>query len=232
MTHPHHVTETILPPKPPYPAYSRAERIADGIVHVLGLGAALTGVAVLYGMMARQLGWATLTATGIYAGALLLMLAASGCYHLLAHTPARPMLRRIDHAAIYIKIAGTMTPLGVLLGTGFGYVVLGLVWTLALLGATTKLMAAPGRMTTGWLPYLALGWLGVLLVVPLSGILSTLSLSLMLAGGLLYSIGIVFYRWESLRYTNAIWHGFVLLASAAFFAGISIALAQTLAQAA
>jgi len=191
------------------------------------VGAALTGVAVLFGIAARHSGWATLTASGIYAGALLLMLTASGLYHILAHTPARPILRRIDHAAIYIKIAGTMTPLGVLLGTGFAYVILGLVWALALIGAATKLMAARGRMTTGWLPYLALGWAGVLLFIPLAGIVSALSLALMLAGGLLYSAGIVFYRWESLRYANAIWHVFVLLASAAFFVGISTALAQT-----
>lgn len=214
------------PTRTAYPAYTRAERIADGIVHVLGIGAALTGVAVLFGMIARQLGWAALTATGIYAGALLLMLLASGCYHLLAHTNARPILRRIDHAAIYIKIAGTMTPLGVLLGTGFAYVVLALVWTLALLGALTKLMAARGRMTTGWLPYLVLGWAGLLLFIPLAGIISLLSLALMLVGGLLYSVGIVFYRWEGLRFANAIWHSFVLLASAAFFVGISTALAQ------
>lgn len=209
-----------------YPAYSRAERIADGIVHVLGVGAAITGVAVLYGVAAHQMGWVTLTATSIYAGALLLMLGASGAYHILAHTPARPVLRRIDHAAIYVKIAGTITPLGVMLGTGFAYVLLALIWALALLGATTKLTAARGQMTTGWVPYFLLGWAGVFLFIPLVGILSAMSLLLMLAGGLLYSLGIVFYRWETLRFANAIWHSFVLLATGACFLGITTALTQ------
>jgi len=207
-----------------YPAYSRAERIADGIVHVLGVGAAITGVAVLFGIAAETMGNATYTATSIYAIALIFMLVASGSYHILAHTAARPILRRIDHAAIYVKIAGTVTPLSVLLGTGFAYVILALVWVLALFGAATKLTAARGKMTTGWLPYFLLGWAGVLLFIPLMGILSVLSLALMLAGGLIYSAGIIFYRWEGLRYANAIWHVFVLIASGAFFIGISTAL--------
>jgi len=211
-----------------YPNYSRAERIADGAVHVLGLGAALTGVAVLFAMTADRLGGGALTATGIYAGALILMLGASGAYHMLAHTSARPILRRIDHAAIYVKIAGTFTPLGVLLGTGFAYSVLALVWAFALIGARAKLMCKPGQMTTGWLPYFILGWAGVLLVVPLSGVVSGQSLALMGAGGLLYSAGILFYAWEDLRYANAIWHVFVLLASGAFLGGIGTALAQTI----
>ncbi len=209
-----------------YPAYSRAERIADGIVHVVGFGAAITGVAVLFGVTAHQMGWATLTATSIYAGALLLMLGASGCYHILADTSARPILRRIDHAAIYLKIAGTITPLSVLLGTGFAYLILALVWVLALIGASTKLTARRGKMTTGWLPYFLLGWASIFLFVPLAGVLSALSLALMVTSGLLYSFGIVFYRWEDLRYANAIWHIFVLLASASFFVGISTALTQ------
>lgn len=209
-----------------YPNYSRAERIADGIVHVLGVGAAITGVAVLYGVTAHKLGWATLTATSIYAAALILMLGASAMYHILADTWARPILRRIDHAAIYLKIAGTVTPLSVLLGTGFAYVILALVWSLALVGAAGKLRAKRGQMGTGWISYFVLGWAGVLLFVPLTSVLSTYSLSLMLMGGLLYSAGIVFYRWEGLRYATAIWHVFVLIASGAFFIGISTALTQ------
>ncbi len=209
-----------------YPNYSRAERIADGVVHVLGLFAAITGVAVLFGITAHKLGWGTLTATSVYAAGLILMLGASDTYHILAHTPARPILRRIDHAAIYLKIAGTVTPLSVLLGTGFAYVILALVWILGLVGAVAKLMAKRGQMTTGWVPYFLLGWAGILLFIPLVGVLSVISLVLMAFGGLLYSAGIVFYRWEGLRYANAIWHVFVLMASTAFFLGISTALLQ------
>lgn len=209
-----------------YPDYSRAERIADGIVHVFGIGAALSGVIVLFAMVDQTLGWQTYTATAIYAGALILMLSASGAYHLLAHTSARPVLRRLDHAAIYVKIAGTFTPLGVMLGTGFAYVMLLLIWMLALVGASAKMMTRRGQMGTGWLPYFLLGVAGLVLFIPLAGMVSALSLMLMVLGGLLYTAGILFYCWESLRFANAIWHIFVLLASASLFVGIGSALAQ------
>lgn len=206
-----------------YPILTRSERIADGTIHVLGVAAALLAVGGLLYLLSDRMAWGTLTGVLIYCATLILMLGASAAYHLAAYTPARPMLRRLDHAAIYIKIAGTFTPLSVALGTGFGYVILGLVWVLALIGAGTKLMAARGRMSTGWLPYLALGWIGVALFVPLFTVLSGLALSLIVAGGLLYTVGIVFYRWQGLRYATAVWHAFILAASACFFAGISTA---------
>ncbi|WP_308446173.1 PAQR family membrane homeostasis protein TrhA [Roseovarius pelagicus] len=208
-----------------YPAYSRSERIADGAIHVLGVAAAAVGITVLFISAYDRMEWGLFTAITIYSAALLLMLSASAAYHILADTAARPMLRRLDHAAIYVKIAGTFTPLAVFLGTSFGYFLLLLVWGLALLGARTKLRMQRGKMTTGWLPYLALGWLGVMLFVPLAALLPGLSLQLILMGGLLYTVGIVFYSWEKLRYANAIWHGFVLVASGCFFVGIGHAVA-------
>ena len=209
-----------------YPDYSRAERIADGVVHIVGIGAAIVGVAVLFALWAFQMDGPTLAATILYCAALIVMLTASAAYHIAAHTAARPILRRLDHAAIYVKIAGTFTPLGVLLGTAFGYVVLLVVWIFALVGAGTKLMAARGQMTTGWLPYVALGWAGLALFIPLVPILPGLSLGLIALGGLLYTGGVVFYCWEGLRFSNAIWHVFIVVASACFFIGIGAAIAQ------
>jgi hemolysin III len=211
-----------------YPIYSRAERIADGAVHVAGFIAAVAGVAVMFVMWALRMDGVTLASTIVYSAALLLMLGASAAYHLYAYTPARPVLRRLDHAAIYVKIAGTFTPLSVFLGTAFGYVVLGLVWVLAIFGAASKIMTKRGQMTTGWLPYVALGWIGVALFVPLMAVLPVSSLALMLAGGLIYTAGVIFYAWEGLRFSNAIWHGFVAAASACFFMGIATALSAGL----
>ncbi len=211
----------------PYPNYSREERIADAAVHVLGIGAALIGVVFLFSLVGQHIESETFTATLIYAVALVLMLSASAAYHLLADTPWRPVLRRIDHAAIYVKIAATITPFGVMLGTGFAYLILIVVWALALLGAGAKLMARRGQMSTGWVPQFLLAAAGVVLVIPLAGILPLHSLWLMALGGTLYTAGIAFYRWDNLRFANAIWHVFVLLASASFFMGISTALAQT-----
>jgi hemolysin III len=211
----------------PYPSFTRAERIADGMVHVLGVCAALFGVTLLFFYLAHQMGWGLFTATVIYAAGLIAMLSASAVYHLAHHTSARPLLRRLDHAAIYIKIAGTFTPLSVMLGTVYGYLVLACVWALALIGVVGKLTAKRGRMTTGWWPYLALGWVGVALFIPLMSVLTGYSLLLLLSGGLLYSAGVIFYRWEGLKYATAIWHGFIVIASGCFFLGISSALATT-----
>ena len=208
-----------------YPDYTKPERVADGVVHVIGVTLAVVGVITLFALMSHQMGWSLFLATAIYAAALILMLTASAAYHMAAHTSARPILRRIDHAAIYLKIAGTFTPLSVFLGTAFGYVVLGLVWLLALVGAATKLLSARGRMTTGWWPQVALGWIGVTLIVPLWGLLPAQSLWLILTGGLIYTAAVIFYCWESLRFANAIWHAFVLLATGCLFLGISTALA-------
>lgn len=211
-----------------YPPYTPSERIADGVVHVAGLIAALAGVAAVYSFWAFDMDGVTLLAVTVYSLSLLAMLGASAAYHLLAHTPLRPLLRRLDHAAIYVKIAGTFTPLGILLGTAFGYVVLIGVWVFACLGALSKLRMPHGSMTTGWLPYVALAWAGVVLILPLAGVLPWASLALIIAGGLLYTTGVIFYAWESLRFANAIWHVFVALASACFFIGINTAVAAAL----
>lgn len=209
-----------------YPSYTPAERLADAVVHVIGVSAALAGVVIVFETWSPLMGWATFVATAVYAAGLLLMLSASAAYHLAAHTPARPILRRIDHAAIYLKIAGTFTPLSVLLGTAFGYAVLALVWMLALIGAAAKLMAARGRISTGWWPQFALGWIGVALLVPLWGQMPAHSLWFILAGAATYSVAVVFYCWHNLRFANAIWHAFVLVATGCFFVGISTALAR------
>ncbi len=212
-----------------YPAYTRAERIADGAVHVLGVGSAIIAVTFLIIHGAGHLTAGPMTAAIVYGVAMILMLSASAAYHLAAHTPLRPVLRRIDHAAIYVKIAGTITPLAVLLNTPFAYTVLALVWLLALSGALRKLLAGRGKMSTHWLPQVALGWLGLIVVVPLWPSLPSDSLTLIFAGGIIYSGAVVFYCWDSLKYANAIWHACVLVATACCYFGIISAISNTVA---
>jgi hemolysin III len=210
-----------------YPRYPRPDRIADGVMHVLGLAFALAGAALLTGFAARAATGGEMAAVTVYAAALIATFTASAFYHLTPWEHLRPALRRLDHAAIFLKIAGTYTPLVVLIHSAFAYAVLGLVWSLALGGMILRLLKRGrlGHIQT-W-TYLLLGWLSLLLVWP---ILRTLPLSasgLILAGGLLYSCGVVFFRWEALRFSMAIWHGFVLAASACFFAAISLGLVAT-----
>lgn len=209
-------------PEPDYPAYSRAERIADGSVHATGVILAVTGAVLLLVMASGHVSGGLIAALSVYAAALIATFTASACYHMTPWEAARPVLRRIDHAAIYLKIAGTYTPLVVLIGTGFGYAVLGLVWGLAILGAVVKVFfwRAPGRLAPAL--YLLLGWLSLALIWPLAQTLPPMGLGLVVAGGLLYSAGVIFFCWESLRYSNAIWHVFVLVASGCFFGAIAL----------
>lgn len=209
-------------PMSDYPAYARSERIADAVIHAIGVGFALTGTILLVIFGAQWLGTGQVAALSIYGGALILSFAASAIYHFTPWEAARPALRRVDHAAIYVKIAGTYTPLVVLLGTGFGYAVLGIVWGLAMAGAVMKLFfwRKPGK--GGPLLYLALGWMSVFLVWSLFPLLPLSASVLIGIGGLLYSAGVIFFNWEGLKFSLAIWHGFVLAASACFFVAIAL----------
>lgn len=205
-----------------YPAYGRAERIADGVMHALGVTFALTGAVLLITYAALSASGGQIAAVSVYATALIATFIASACYHLTPWERLRPMLRRVDHAAIFLKIAGTYTPFVVLIHSAFAYAILAVVWSLALGGALLRLLKRGklGRIET-W-TYLLLGWLSLLLAWPMIQTLPLPATALVLAGGLLYTLGVVFFRWESLRFSNAIWHGFVLAASACFFAAISL----------
>lgn len=205
-----------------YPRYGRAERIADGVMHALGVTFALTGAVLLITFAALSASGGQIAAVSVYAGALIATFTASAFYHLTPWERLRPALRRVDHAAIFLKIAGTYTPFVVLIHSAFAYAVLALVWTLALGGALLRLLKRGklGHIQT-W-TYLLLGWLSLLLVWPMVQTLPVPATALVLTGGLLYSAGVIFFRWESLRFSNAIWHAFVLAASACFFAAITL----------
>lgn len=203
-----------------YPAYAREERIADGVMHMLGVTSALAGAIWLIIWSVLSLGLGEVAALSVYGAALMATFLASAFYHMTPWESWRPVLRRVDHAAIYLKIAGTFTPLVVLIGTGAGYLTLGLVWALAVFGMIRKLFywQTPGR----WGPVLPLvmGWMGGFLVWSAWAELPTATIAFVVAGGLTYSLGVVFFAWDGLKYAMAIWHAHVVTASAFFFAAI------------
>lgn len=205
-----------------YPRYAPAERIADGAIHALGLVFAVVGTVLLVVFASLRAEDAPLLAIAVYGAALILGFAASALYHMTPWEGARPLFRRLDHAAIYVKIAATYTPIVALIGSAFAWVLLAVVWALAILGATMKLAfwRNPGRF--GPLLYIGLGWLSVLLIWPVVQTFPLAVAALIGCGGLLYTAGVIFYSWDALRFSNAIWHGFVLAASACFFAAISV----------
>ena len=205
-----------------YPDYPRGERIADGLVHLAGIALALAGTVCLVVFAALHTDAVRTTGAAVYGGFLTLSILASAVYHFAPRENLRPALRRIDHAAIFLKIAGTYTPLVLLIGSVFSYAVLACVWVLAMAGAVAKLAFwwRPGPVALGL--YLALGWGGVLLVWPMIGALPPAVAICAGIGGVLYTLGAVVFAWDGLRYALAIWHGLVLAASGCFYAAIAV----------
>ena len=207
----------------PYPVYSRAERLADGILHVAGVTAALIAVPVMITVAVIWSGDAsTIAAATVYGLSLIAMLALSASYHRARRPRAKEILRRLDHAAIYVKIAGTYTPFAVLLAGAHAAAILTGIWGAALAGLVLK-TAAPRRWEGLALTlYLAMGWSGLVIGGPVLDEIPTAALVLVLTGGGLYTLGVVFHLWQRLAFHNAIWHGLVLAASVVFYAAILI----------
>ena len=143
---------------------------------------------------------------------LLSMLILSATYNLWPVSPTKWVLRRFDHSAIYVLIAATYTPfIAALKDTLFSAALLLGVWGVAIFGIVLKLRW-PGRFDTLSIGlYLALGWSGIMMYDRVIAVMPTSVLACVLAGGILYSLGVIFHSWRRLRFQNAIWHGFVLL---------------------
>lgn len=204
-----------------YP-YSKAETLADGAVHFAGLALAVPAFFLL--TQHAQQSTAGMWPTAVYAICALISFAASAVYHMSPVDRTRPALQRIDHAAIYFKIAGTYAPIVALIGTVYAFGIFVLVWVLALAGAVAKLWfwGAKGKASL-WL-YLAMGWLAALLIWPMWHALSGVALGLIVVGGLIYSAGARVYAHPGLAYQNAIWHLVVLIASSCLFSAIALSI--------
>jgi hemolysin III len=202
-----------------YPT-SPAETFADGVVHLAGLALAIPASALLLANI--DVAPTVWTATALYVSTLIFALAASALYHLMPFDRSRQTLGRIDHASIYFKIAGSYTPVAILIGSGFAYGILALVWALALAGAVAKLwfwrLDAKGSLAL----YLGMGWLSILLVWPMWQTLPGVALVMIIGGGVVYSLGTLIYAHPGMRYQNAVWHCFVLIASASLFGAIAV----------
>lgn len=206
-----------LPPRSP----TRAELIADGAVHVVGITAGLVGASVLVTLAAVYGGVIQVTTAAIYAAGLVCMLGCSAAYNLARSSRWRPLLQRCDHAAIFAMIAGTYTPITVLRLEGlWGIGLTAVVWGLAMVGMIAKLLRRQWieRMSTPF--YLALGWTVLVAVNPLIDALDARTLALLAAGGVLYTLGVIFHVWERLPFQNAVWHGFVLVAAGVHYTAL------------
>jgi hemolysin III len=202
--------------------YTRREILADGVIHFLGVAFGVAGaIAIVILAALARLPALEQGAVAIYAAALVSMLGVSATYNMWPVGRRKWLLRRADHALIYLMIAGTYTPLVALVGNGtVAWSLLGGVWLVAGIGIALKL-TLPGRFDRAAIGlYLLLGWSGLAAYDSVIARLQPDALWLLAAGGLLYSFGVVFHVWRSLPYQNAIWHAFVLAATACHFGAV------------
>ncbi|HEX3666350.1 MAG TPA: hemolysin III family protein [Rhizomicrobium sp.] len=206
--------------------YSGTEHAVDAVIHVLGVLFAINGGLWL---LFHVTGLNVVASVSVYCAGLFAMLTASALYNLWPHGNVRDWLRRFDHAAIFIMIAATYTPFAVnRLQAPASGTILSLIWAGATAGVVLK-MLFPRRFEIASVTlYLVLGWLVVTVIKPLSLSLATMDFRLLLAGGLVYSAGVVFYLLERLPYHKAIWHGFVLVAVILHFTAIASEFATAL----
>ena len=157
----------------------------------------------------------------VFGATLVLLYTASTLYHALPASSAKRIFRVLDHAAIYLLIAGTYTPftLGALRGA-WGWTLLGTVWGLAAVGVTLK--ASCGLRAPRWSAalYIFMGWMVLVAFRPLTAHVAIAGVLWLLAGGLFYTVGVVFFAWERLRYTHTVWHLFVLAGSGCHYAAV------------
>jgi hemolysin III len=199
--------------------YSRAEELAHSLTAGLGIIACVVAIPWLV--------WVSMPdpwrlATGLVFGmSALAMFVTSVVYHWAQSPELKHELRKLDHSAIYLLIAGTYTPLTlVAMERAWGWTLFGIIWLLAAFGIAGKLTVGfrYPRLSIGL--YVGMGWLAVVAIKPMIDALSTAELAWILAGGLSYTAGVPFYMWKSRRYTHAVWHLFVLAGVACHFIAV------------
>ena len=200
------------------PSYTVAEEIAHAVTHGLGLVLSVAGLVVLVTMASVYGDVRHVVGCAVFGATLVLLYTASTLYHGIGHGPAKLILRKFDHAAIFLLIAGSYTPFALVSLAGpTGLALLATVWGLAALGIALHLLL-PHRARFLSVPLqLAMGWLAVVALEPLAHALHAEGMALLVAGGLAYTGGVVFYAWNWLPFNHAVWHLFVLAGSACHF---------------
>lgn len=194
------------------------EEITNALLHGIGFGLAIAALAVLV-VMAGRYGtvWHVVGFT-IYGATLVILYLSSTLYHSFPEGKVKRVFKIFDHAAIFLLIAGTYTPITLIKLRGtLGWTIFGVVWAIAILGIISKIFLINRFQALSTVLYIAMGWLIVGALKPLAAALNQTSLLFLLAGGLLYTVGTVFYAWKSRKYAHAVWHLFVLAGSVCHF---------------
>lgn len=196
------------------PHYHRSDEFASSVLHGLGIVLSIGGFATLVAFAAMRGDVREIVACAVYGVTLILLYTASTLYHAIPVVAAKPLLRTLDHIAIYLLIAGTYTPFTLIaLWGAWGWSLFAAVWTLALVGSVLELRWFRRWRKLTVLLYVGMGWIGMLAFKPLAAHLQTGGMTLLIGGGVAYTLGVPFYLWRRLPYQHTLWHAFVLAGS-------------------
>jgi len=197
------------------------EEIANSVSHGIGLLAALIAFPILVGSAFNRGDLAGTVGAAVFATTMVLLYLASTLFHALPPNRAKRVFQILDHSAIYLLIAGTYTPftLGVLRGV-WGWTLFGLVWGLAVIGTVFKTLGGVRYTTFSTWVYLAMGWLVLIAIEPVWTLVPKWGLFWLVAGGIAYTAGTVFFMAERIRYFHFVWHLFVVLGTACHFIAV------------
>jgi hemolysin III len=200
------------------PSYSKGQEIANIATHGAGVLLSMAALIVLVVQASLHATVWHVVSFSVYGTTLLLLYTASTLYHSARSARVKRTLRVVDHSSIYLLIAGSYTPFALItLRGGWGWSLLGCVWGVALAGVLLKVLFTGRFRIISTLLYLAMGWMAVVAIRPLIGLLPLGGFLWLLAGGVIYSSGVLFYIWRRLPYHHAIWHLFVLAGSICHF---------------
>ena len=197
---------------------SSREEIANTITHGVGLGFAIAAVSVLVVFASlRGTAW-HIVSCSIYGGTLVILYLASTLYHWVQSPVAKRLLKIFDHCSIYLLIAGSYTPFTIVsIQGGWGWTLFGLIWGMAILGIVFKTFHTGKYEAFSTMLYLAMGWIVIIAIKPLFASIPLMGFLWIVAGGLLYTFGVLFYCLDRIPFFHAIWHVFVLGGSACHF---------------
>ncbi len=199
------------------------EEFANTITHGLGLLLSVAGFVILVVLASFKGDFWYISSSVLYGLSLVILYAASTFYHSATSPEEKRILQIVDHCCIYVLIAGSYTPFTlIVLREGIGQSLFIFVWAFALFGILLKVFFATRFPVLSVLSYLVMGWIGIVVVQPLFAAIGLAPIALIVAGGIAYTIGVIFYAWHSIKHHHAIWHIFVLSGSILHFLAVAI----------
>ena len=202
--------------------YTVGEEIANAVTHGVAALLSIAGLAVLVAFAVLYSGSPkVVAAVGIFGASMVFLYTASTLYHSIPNPRAKKVLQYLDHSMIYVLIAGSYTPFCLITLQGYtGIALLCAVWLIAIAGISLQAVLLHKADWINCLLYLSMGWLAVFVIDPLVSTLDSTGLALLVAGGLAYTVGVVFYIFERIPFSHAIWHTFVFAGTTLQFFGV------------